>query len=136
LTFWQAIAKVEEDFWNRPNRKKVPRDKNNPSDVASWERTYETFFKQLPCDRVVNLIDVLQVVDKQKKGTRNKRYAVSAMRKLAEMNKRRDICDSLGDVNTIQTEFMDLQVIDLKEFRNCPGRNFKKKQEADQTKPV
>ncbi|NJO97457.1 MAG: hypothetical protein HC764_16825 [Pleurocapsa sp. CRU_1_2] len=31
LTFAEAIAKVEADFWSRPDRRKRKRDKNNPS---------------------------------------------------------------------------------------------------------
>jgi hypothetical protein len=83
LTFAEAIAVVEEDFWARPSRTGRVRDKNCASDRDSLYRTYGCFYMHLPGSRIVNLVDILKVIDKQKKGTRNKKYAVSAMRKLA-----------------------------------------------------
>jgi hypothetical protein len=116
LTFGDAIAKVEDDFWDRPDRRKRVRDRNHPSDQASWYRTYNTFYQHLPVDKTVNLADILTVINIQKKGSRNYGYAVSAMKKLAEMNKRRDIYNELSDLDATQTIFASLQSVDLKTF--------------------
>ncbi len=55
LTFAQAILLVEDDFWRRPRTTKKARDKNNPSDRASWNNTYGAFYKLLPQEANVNL---------------------------------------------------------------------------------
>jgi hypothetical protein len=39
LTFAEAIALVEDDFWNRLDRRKEKREKGNPSHEDSWYRT-------------------------------------------------------------------------------------------------
>lgn len=43
LTFGQAIAVVEKDFWNGLSKTRRKRDKNNPSDLSSWHETYDRF---------------------------------------------------------------------------------------------
>ncbi|GAB4535879.1 MAG: hypothetical protein Tsb0014_23200 [Pleurocapsa sp.] len=116
VTFENAIAKVENDFWSRPDRRKRKRDKNNPSDVRTYQRTYGTFYKHLPLDKVINLNDITAVVNKQKKGTRNYKYVVSAMKKLARMNKQKNILDELNELDIIQTEYANLQSTTLSEF--------------------
>ena len=45
ITFEEAVKKVEDDFWSRPDRRKRERDKNNPSDQCSWNDTYGRFYK-------------------------------------------------------------------------------------------
>ncbi|WP_041619180.1 hypothetical protein [Stanieria cyanosphaera] len=66
LTFKDAIARVENDFWNRPSRTRRRRDKNNPSDIRSYNRTYGHFFKLLPQDKIVNLTDIMSAIDTKK----------------------------------------------------------------------
>ena len=116
LTFGEAIAVVENDFWSRLSRTKQPRDKNNPSDVSSWNRTYGDFFRYLPTGKIVNLSDIQTVILYQKKGTRNYGYAVSAMKKLVRINKRNDLLNELEDIEVTQTEFLDLQTINVADF--------------------
>jgi hypothetical protein len=116
LTFREAIVKVEADFWNRPSRTKRVRDKTNASDLSSWHRTYGCFYERLPEFKAVNLTDILAVVSKQKRGTRNYKYAVSAMKKLARVNKRQDLVDELDDLGVIQTENAKLQTVTLEDF--------------------
>lgn len=116
LTFGEAIAKVEDDFWSRPSRTGRERDRNNASDQASWHRTYGCFYERLPGSNAVNLSDIQEVIDKQGKGTRNYKYAVSAMKKLTRTIKRQDVFSSLDDLNVVQTKFATLQSIDLDEF--------------------
>ena len=116
LTFSEAIKRVENDFWSRLSRTGRERDKSNPSDQASWIRTYECFYKHLPEATIFNIKDIQAVIEKQKRGTKNYRYVVSAMKKLAETNKRRSIRDQLSEIDVTQTVFMDLQSIDLEEF--------------------
>ena len=116
LTFGEAIRRVEDSFWNRLSRTKRVRNKTGVSDQASWERTYGCFYKHLPSDEPLNVPTIKRVIGLQKKGTRNHGYVVFAMKKLAEVNKRHDIHDELGEIEVIQTEFMNLQTIDLEDF--------------------
>jgi integrase len=117
-TFIQAIVEVKRDFWDRPSRTKRKRDKSSPSDQSSWYRTYGCFYQHLPEYKPVNLADIQKVIDRQKRGTRNYKYAVSAMKKLARMIKRQDILDTLEDVNVTQTENAKLQTVKLEDFLN------------------
>ncbi|BAZ46840.1 hypothetical protein NIES4102_38800 [Chondrocystis sp. NIES-4102] len=116
ITFAEAIAKVEDDFWSRLSRTKRKRDRNNPSDLSSWYDTYGGFYKHLPQNKSVNLADIQTVIDKQKKGTRSYKYVVSAMKKLVRINKRQDILEVLDDINVTQAEFAELQSINLEDF--------------------
>ncbi|NJO98823.1 MAG: hypothetical protein HC764_24805, partial [Pleurocapsa sp. CRU_1_2] len=115
-TFIQAIIEVKRDFWDRPSRTKRKRDKSSPSDQSSWYRTYGCFYQHLPEYKVVNLADIQKVIDKQKKGTRNYKYVVSAMKKLARTIKRQDIFDALDDLSIVQTENAELQTLKLEDF--------------------
>ncbi len=115
-TFIQAIIEVKRDFWDRPSRTKRKRDKSSPSDQSSWHRTYGCFYQHLPEYKAVNLADIQKVIDKQKRGTRNYKYAVSAMKKLARVIKRQDISNALDDINVVQTDVIDLQTVKLEDF--------------------
>ena len=116
LTFGEAIERVSNSFWSRLSRTKRVRDKNNPSDQASWYRTYECFYKHLPSSEPLSISAIKQVIAMQQSGTKNHGYVIFAMKKLAEVNKRHDLYDELKDIEVIQTEFMDLQTIDLVDF--------------------
>lgn len=116
LTFGEAIAKVEDNFWSRLSRTKRKRDKANPSDIDSWEVTYGDFYKHLPSEKIVNLADIITAINTREKGRKIYGYAVSAMRKLCEVNKKHAFYDALGDIDTTQTEFLELQSIDLNQF--------------------
>ena len=116
LTFGEAIKTVEDDFWSRPSRTKRERDKNNHSDISSWNRTYWSFYKHLPSSKRLNLKDILDVIGKQTRGTRNYKYVVSAMKKLARVCKRNDIHDELSEINITQTKHAKLQTVTLEDF--------------------
>jgi hypothetical protein len=116
LTFGEAITKVEADYWERPSRTKRKRDKTSPSDLSSWHRTYGCFYQHLPENKLVNVTDILSVIEKQKKGTRNYKYAVSAMKKLVRTIKRQDIFDTLEEISITQTENAKLQSVTLEDF--------------------
>ena len=62
----REIAIIEDDFWSRPDRRKQKRDKNNPSDLSSWNDTYNRFYKYLPQNKPVNLkyIQTIEVKSK------------------------------------------------------------------------
>ena len=115
-TFIQAIIEVKRDFWERPSKTKRKRDKNNPSDISSWYRTYECFYKHLPEYTTVNFGDINRVINMQQKGTRNYKYAVSAMKKLVRIIARNDILKQLQSINVTQTENAELQTIKLDDF--------------------
>ncbi len=116
LTFEIAIEKVIEDFWGRLDRRKEQRVRGDASHESSLRDTYVKFYKFLPQEKLVNLKDIEGVINRWRIGTKTYKGAVSAMKKLAEMNRRRDILDALEALNTVQTEFMDLQSINLEEF--------------------
>jgi hypothetical protein len=116
MTFGEAIIEVKRDFWNRPSRTGRERSRSNNSDQASWYRTYGCFYKHLSEFKTINLADILAVINKQKRGTRNYKYAVSAMKKLARTIKRQDLADELDNLNIVQTVFMELQNVDMNVF--------------------
>ena len=116
LTFGEAIKTVEDDFWSRPDRRRRKRDKNNPSDQGCFKETYGKFYKLLPVNKVINYQDIKIAIDSKKEGSRTRKYAVSAMKKLARTIKRKDILDELENIDTTQTSFMNLQAIELDEF--------------------
>ncbi len=118
LTFGEAICKVEDDFWSRPSRTKRKRDKNNPSDINSWDKTYGTFYRHLPKDKSFNLKDVQNAINKYQKGARTYKYVVTAMKKIARTNKQKSILEYLEDIDTSQTIFTELQTTNLEDFIN------------------
>lgn len=116
LTFGEAVKKVEDDFWSRLSRTKRKRDRSSPSDIDSWLVTYGDFYKHLPSDKVMNLADILTAINTRVKGKRVYGYAVSAMKKLCRVNKKHSFLDALEDIDATQTEFLELQSIDLNQF--------------------
>jgi integrase len=118
MTFIQSIAKVYDDFWSRPDRRKRKRDKDNPSDISSWSDTYGRFYKHLPEYKTLNLADMQTVIDKWNKGTKTYAGVVSAMKKLVSINHRQDIHDRLSELDVSQTEYKELQSVNLEDFLN------------------
>ncbi len=116
ITFGEAIKKVEDDFWNTPSRTKRERDRNNPSDESSWYRTYGGFYKHLSSSNKVCLSEITGVINRQGRGTRNYKYVISAMKKLARMAKRQDILEVLDEINVTQTQNAELQTVKLETF--------------------
>nr|MDJ0530867.1 hypothetical protein [Xenococcaceae cyanobacterium MO_207.B15] len=116
LTFKDAIAIVENDFWNRNDRRKQERDKSNPSDLSSWNETYSHFYKYLPLDKTVNLKDIQTTLKRWNKGTKSYKNAVSVFKKLARMANKDSIAESLKKLDTTQTEFNELQSATLEDF--------------------
>ncbi len=124
LTFGEAIKKVEDDFWNRLSRTKRVRSKDNPSDVNSYRETYGKFYRHLSSEKKFNLSDIQKVVDKQEEGTKTYGHVVSAMKKLARMNKQKAALEAMENLNTTQTKFLKLQSIDIKEFLEWRDRTL------------
>ena len=116
LTFGEAIKIVEDDFWGRPNRRKEPRSKNNPSHIQSWNVTYYNFYKHLPQDSQVSLGNITKTLANWQKGTKAYRGAVSAMKKLARLTKSKNILLTLEEIDCTQTEFTELQSLNLEQF--------------------
>lgn len=116
ITFGEAIARVENDFWSRSDRRDRARDKNNPSDITSWDDTYGRFYKLLPQDKAVNLSDILTAINAKEKGTKTFKGIVSAMKALVRLNKRRDILEELDVINTKVFKKRTRQRTTLEEF--------------------
>lgn len=116
ITFGEAIKKVEDDFWSRPDRRKRDRDKNNPSDVNSWIDTYGRFYKLLSHDKVINLSDIKKIIDNWNKGTKTYKGVVAAMKRLARVAKNKKILEELDSLNVVQTRYKKLKSITLEDF--------------------
>ena len=116
LTVEEAIKKIEDDFWYRPDRRKRKRSKDNPSDKSSWNDTYGRFYKHLPQNNRINLSDIQKVIDKWDRGTKTYKGVVSAMKKLARIAKNENTLNALSELDVSQTEFKDLQSATLEDF--------------------
>jgi hypothetical protein len=124
LTFGEAIAKVETDYWERPSRTKRKRYRENPSDINSWDKTYGTFYRHLPPEKTVSLAEIQKGLLNYTKGSRTYKYYISAIKKLCRTSKQKGILESLEDVDTSQTIFADLQTIGLDEFLTWRNRTL------------
>ncbi|HAX78986.1 MAG TPA: hypothetical protein DCY88_24980 [Cyanobacteria bacterium UBA11372] len=118
ITFGEAIKLVEDDFWRGKSRTtKRKRDRNNPSDQASWDRVYWEYYKHLPSDKTMNASDFMEALDRWEPGIKSYKDAVSAMRKLARLAENSACIEKLNKIDSRQTEFRDdLQTIDIDEF--------------------
>ena len=116
ITFGEAIKKVEDDFWSRPDRRKRERDKNNPSDQCSWNDTYGRFYKWFDDKNEVSISQIETVINRWNRGTKTYQGVVSAMKKLATINRRQDIYDKLSELDVTQTKYKELQNATLKDF--------------------
>ena len=124
IAFGEAIKKVEDDFWSRLSRTKTARSRNNPSDLNSWRETYGKFYKHLDFNEPFNLSHINGVIDKWEKGTKTYKYVVSAMKKLAVVNKKHKVYESLVDIDVTQTKFTKLQTVGLKKFLEWRDRTL------------
>ncbi|MCC5660683.1 hypothetical protein LC608_27645 [Nostoc sp. XA010] len=117
LTFEQAIALVEENFWNSYNGKKQKRDRNNPSHQTCWYDAYGRFYKLLPIEKIVNHADIKLIVDSKESGTKNFKMCVRSMKKLADIIGNTGLSDELKKIDIRQTKYRDdLQSISLDDF--------------------
>ncbi len=116
LTFRDAIAVVEDDFWKRKDRRGNKRIKGHPSHERSWNDTYWRFYKYLPQDKIISLKDVLNTLNQWQQGSKTYKDAMSAYRGLVRKNGRDSIYKELKKINSTQTEFKELQTITLEEF--------------------
>ncbi len=112
----RLIALIENDFWSRPDRRKRKRDKDNPSDLSSWNDSYNRFYKHLPQDKAVNLKDIQTTLEKWNQGTKSYKSAVSVFKKLARVANKDSIVETLDKLDVTQTEFKELQSATLDDF--------------------
>ena len=124
ITFFQAIAKVETEFWERPSKTGRKRDKKHPSDRSSWKRTYNDFYRHLPYDKVINLKDIQSTIALWEKGTKNYAMAVTAMKKLARLARQKAILDELSELDTTQVKKNNRQSIELDKFLEWRDRTL------------
>ena len=116
LTFKEAIAVVEDDFWKRKDRRGNKRVKGHPSHETSYKDTYGKFYKHLPLEKVINLKDILTTLNRWRQGTKSYKDAMSAYRALVSKNGYESVYKQLKKINSTQTEFKELQTITLEEF--------------------
>ncbi|MFB2919443.1 hypothetical protein [Aerosakkonema funiforme] len=116
ITFGDAIKVVENNYWSANTKKRQKRDKLNPSHQACWIDTYQRYYNLLPLDKIVNLADIKQAIESKEKGSRSRKYCVSAMKRLAEAIGNNSIYEELKKIDVTQTKFKDLQNISLDDF--------------------
>ena len=117
ITFSDAVAKVEREYWDGRTKRRQQRDRSSISQQYSWRCVYGDYFKLLPEDRVVNLADILSVVNSKKQGTKCFKNCLCAMRKLAETIGNTELLIRLKEIDSTQTEFReDLQTLSINEF--------------------
>ncbi len=116
LTFRDAIAIVEDDFWRRKDRRGNKRIKGHPSHETSYKDTYGKFYTRLPQDKAINLKDIIATLNRWQQGSKTYKDAMSAYRALARKNGYDSIYKELKKIDSKQTEFRDCQTITLEEF--------------------
>ena len=119
VTFGEAIAKVDKEYWDGRTKRRQQRDRSSISQQRTWNAVYGDYYKLLPQDTVVNLIDVLSVVNGKKQGTKCFKNCLCAMKKLAETIGNTDLLGRLKEIDGTQTEFReDLQTLSVDDFLN------------------
>lgn len=117
ITFGEAIAKVEQVYWEGYTKKRQKRDKSNMSQQNTWYQVYGKFYKLLPQDTTVNLTDVMTVINSKEKGSKSFESCCSVMKKLAETISDTRLHEELSKIDSTQTIFReDLQSISLDDF--------------------
>lgn len=117
MTFSEAIARVEKEYWEGRTKRRQQRDRSNISQQRSWDVVYGSYYKLLPQNTNVNLSDILSVVNGKKQGTKCFKNCLCAMKKLAETVNNIDLLSRLKEINGTQTVFRDdLQSISIDEF--------------------
>ncbi|MGB7711185.1 MAG: hypothetical protein WBL95_16905 [Microcoleus sp.] len=117
MTFGDAIAKVEKEYWEGRTKRRQQRDRSNASHQSSWGCVYGQYFKLLPREAIVNSVDVLSVIHIKKPGTKSFKNCLCAMKKLAETIGDTELLCRLKEIDGTQTEFReDLQTLSVDDF--------------------
>ena len=117
MTFGDAIAKVEKDYWDGRTKRRQQRDRSSISQQNTWDAVYGHDYKLLPRNTVVKLTDILSVVNSKKQGSKCFKNFLCAMKKLDEIIGNTDTLAHLKEIDATQTEFRkDLQSISIDEF--------------------
>ncbi len=122
LTFKDAIAVIEDDFWKRKDRRGNKRVKGHASHERSYKKAYSRFYDHLPQDKTVNLKDILTALTRWEQGTKSYKDGMSAYRALVRQNGYESIHKELKKIDSKQTEFRECQTITLEEFMNWRDR--------------
>lgn len=114
MTFGEAIARVEKEYWDGRTKRRQRRDRANANHQSSWRETYGDFYKLLPQDAIVNFSDILSAVTSKNQGTKSFKGCLCAMCKLAEAIGGTDLLGKLKEIDGTQTEFReDLQTLSI-----------------------
>jgi len=117
ITFGDAVAKVEADYWDGYTKKRLKRDKESTSHQNTWYQVYGKFYKLLPQDTMVNLVDTVSVINSKEKGSKSYKSCLSVMRKLAEIIGDTRLHEELGKIDGKQTIYRDdLQCVSIEDF--------------------
>jgi hypothetical protein len=103
MTFSEAVAKVEEKYWDGHTKRRQQRDRGSISQQYSWRCVYGDSFKLLREDRIVNLSYIISVVNSKKPGIKCFKNCLPAMGKLAE---------AIGNTDLYHVRSIDRDTID------------------------
>ncbi|MEG4445740.1 hypothetical protein QUB47_28345 [Microcoleus sp. AT9_B5] len=117
MTFGEAIAKVEEGYWNGYTKKRQKRDRESTSAQNTWHEVYGRFYELLPQNTTVNLTDALTAINSKAKGSKSYKSCLSVMKKLAETIGDTQLHKELSMIDGRQTIYReDLQSLSVDDF--------------------
>ncbi|MEG4199958.1 hypothetical protein [Microcoleus sp. Pol12A5] len=117
MTFAEAIALVENAYWEGYTKKRQKRDKENVSHQNTFYQVYSKYYKLLPQDKKVNLTEIMTVINSKEKGSKTYKNCLCAMRKLAETISNSKLQEELSQIDGKQTIYRDdLQMVSIEDF--------------------
>ena len=117
--YQEIFETIETAYFNGKNKntgRKRSRDIDN--DVKTFRDYYQTVFRRFPqLDSYPSLNTFKEVLQDIKPGTKQYRNFIFVLKKIAELShESRPILNHLNSLDTTQTEFRELQSIDLETF--------------------
>ena len=118
IPFSEAIAKVEDAYWNDIDRKRRLRDRSNVSQQATYKSVYGRFYALLPSDKTFNVQDLLDALNTKERGTKVYGDCLYAFKRLATEVNHKPAIEALSRIKHVQVTFRELQNAELDSFLN------------------
>lgn len=116
VTFAEAIAKIETDYWQGIDRKLRLRDRANISQQATYKSVYGRFYALLPAAKKFNAEDLLSALNTKERGSKTYGECLYALKRLAVEAGHVPSIEALARVKHVQTQFRELQNAELESF--------------------
>ena len=116
ITFAEAIAQVETDYWGAIDRKRRLRDRTSVSQQATYKSTYGRFYALLPAARVFNTQDLLDTLATKERGTKVYGDCLYAFKRLTQGVNHTPSIEALAQIKHTQVKFRELQNAELESF--------------------